>query len=87
MSVSSADSAGFNFTENEGLDPSVDRLAQRVELLVAASLALAQREQEYRETATRLADDNARLRQVLQHTQFQITQLSQQIRSLEDTGS
>ncbi len=80
MSAVPVDSPAFDSPEAEA----PDRLAMKVEALVAAALALVEREQEYRETAERLAEDNARLRQVLQHTQVQITQLSQQIRSLED---
>ncbi len=87
MSVDPADSVVLDSPAVGAPDASVDRLTQRVESLVDAALALAQRAQEYRETAERLAEDNARLRQVLQHTQTQITQLSQQIRSLEDMGS
>lgn len=87
MSVVPADSVVLDASVKGAPDASVDRLTQRVESLVDAALALSQRAQEYRETAERLAEDNARLRQVLQYTQSQITQLSQQIRSLEDMKS
>ncbi|WP_407276580.1 hypothetical protein [Halothiobacillus sp. DCM-1] len=87
MSVDSLDSAVFDPAEESAPAGSVDRLAQKIDTLTQAALALLEREQACRETAERLAEDNARLRQILQHTQLQITQLSQQIRGLEDMGS
>ena len=87
MSVVPADPDLLDSRAGDSSETSADRLTQKVESLVAAALALAQQSDEYRTTAERLADDNARLRQILQHTHAQITELSQQIRNLEDMGS
>ncbi|MGC8698327.1 MAG: hypothetical protein ACP5Q0_07600 [Halothiobacillus sp.] len=61
-----------------------DPLVGKIDELITLCQVLDQHRREYRETAERLADDNANLRQILRHTHQQIEQLADHIRQMEE---
>jgi hypothetical protein len=86
MSAAPADSintpAEHSHESNRIVD--ADPLVGKIDELITLCLMLDQHRREYRETAERLADDNANLRRVLRHTYQQIAQLADHIRQMEE---
>lgn len=85
----SAASADFITTPHQPIQESqpilvADPLVGKIDELITLCQVLDQHRREYRETAERLADDNANLRRVLRHTHQQIEQLADHIRQMEE---
>ena len=86
MSAEPADAINTLDYDNQELaiTEAADPLAEKIDVLIALCHTLDQHRREYRETAERLADDNANLRRVLRHTHQQIEQLADHIRQMEE---
>lgn len=63
-------------------DPAA-RLEVRINALIELCRALDRKQREQTAVAERLAEDNAKLRRILQHTHQQIQELTDQIRMME----
>lgn len=60
-----------------------DQLEAKIEALIDLCQALDRKQREQQTSAARLTEDNAKLRQILQHTYQQIQELTDHIRMME----
>ncbi|MHB8920608.1 MAG: hypothetical protein ACYC3N_06185 [Halothiobacillus sp.] len=88
MSAAPADSTNNNAMTDPHVEASAvtsfDPLVGKIDELISLCRVLDQHRREYRDTAERLADDNAKLRRILLHTHQQIQQLADHIRQMEE---
>jgi hypothetical protein len=76
-------SSARSASEQHHPDAARDLLEAKIEELIEVSRVLDRKRREHKATAEHLAEDNAKLRRILQHTHQQIQELTENIRMME----